>query len=60
MDRTLSIEMRQKKAEIATLKRELKQVTQAQPAIRSDLQTRIELLTAFVNGCKDQLDKLKH
>jgi len=59
-DRTLSIEMRQKKAEIATLKKELKQVTQAQPAIRSDLQTRIELLTAFVNGCKDQLDKLKH
>ncbi len=52
--------MRQKKAEIATLKRELKQVIQAQPAIRSDLQTRIELLTAFVNGCKDQLDKLKH
>jgi chromosome segregation ATPase len=58
-DQTVNIKMQQKKAEIASLKRELKQATQAESAKQSDLQTRIELLTAFVSGCKYQFDKLK-
>lgn len=58
-DRTVNIEIREKNAEIKALKSELKKTKHTEHERKLDLQTWIQLLTAFVDECKSQFARCK-